>query len=195
MPAATGVKTIADFVTAAKASPGTLNSAGAAGLPEFALMAFLKQRALDVARVPYRDIVQAGTDLGEGRLQFLVSSLAIANPHVASGKARVVAVAGSESSALAPGAPSTLAAGFPELGVETTVGLYGPRGMPQALRERIGAEVVAAASDPQVGARLAPTGQAMKLDGPAGLAKALEAQAKRAAEIAIVLGMARKTGN
>lgn len=193
VPAASEYTTIADFVAAAKANPGKLNAAGAPGLPEFALMAFLKTRALDVARVPYRDIVQAGTDLGEGRLQFLTSSLAIAAPHVASGKVRVVAVAGSESSALVPGVPSTLAAGFPELGVETTAGLYGPRTMPLALRERIGADVVAAATDPVVAERLGPTGQAMKPGGPQELAKALLAQSERAAAIAKVLGMEKKS--
>lgn len=193
VPTATGIKTLAEFVAAAKAAPGKLNAAGAPGLPEFALMAFIKTRGLDVARVPYRDIVQAGTDLGEGRLQLLASSLAIANPHVAAGKVSVIAVAGSESSSLVPGVPSTLAAGYPELGVETTVGLYGPRGMPLVLRERIGADVVAAASDPGVGARLAPTGQAMKIGGPAVLAKALEGQATRAAEIAKILGMEKKS--
>lgn len=194
VPTSTDVKSIADFVAAAKASPGKLNAAGAPGLPEFALMAFIKTRGLDVARVPYRDIVQAGTDLGEGRLQLLSSSLAIAAPHVAGGKARVIAVAGSESSALVPGVPSTLAAGFPELGVETTVGLYGPRGMPLALREKIGADIVAAAKEPAIAARLAPTGQAVKAEGPQELAKALVAQANRAAEIAKVLGMEKKSG-
>lgn len=194
VPTATGIASLADFVARAKAEPGKLNAAGAPGLPEFAMMAFIKQRGLDVARVPYRDIVQAGTDLGEGRLQFLSSSLAIAAPHVAAGKVRIIAVAGSESSSLAPGVPSTLAAGFPELGVETTVGLYGPRGMPLALRERIGADVVAAASDPAVGQRLAPTGQAMRVGGPDALTKALVGQAERAAEIAKVLGMEKKSG-
>jgi tripartite-type tricarboxylate transporter receptor subunit TctC len=194
VPSATNVRTLAEFVAAAKASPGKLNAAGAPGLPEFALMAFIKTRGLDVARVPYRDIVQAGTDLGEGRLHLLSSSLAIAAPHVAAGKVRVIAVAGSESSSLAPGVPSTLAAGYPELGVETTVGLYGPRGMPLALRERIGADVVAAASDPAVGKRLEPTGQAMRVGGPEALAKALVAQAERAADIARVLGMEKKAG-
>jgi tripartite-type tricarboxylate transporter receptor subunit TctC len=194
VPTATGIASLADFVARAKAEPGKLNAAGAPGLPEFALMAFIKQRGLDVARVPYRDIVQAGTDLGEGRLQLLSSSLAIAAPHVAAGKVRIIAVAGSESSSLAPGVPSTLAAGFSELGVETTVGLYGPRGMPLALRERIGADVVAAASDPAVGQRLAPTGQAMRVGGPDALAKALVGQASRAAEIAKVLGMEKKSG-
>jgi len=194
VPTATGVTSLAEFVAAARASPGKLNAAGAPGLPEFALMAFIKTRNLDVARVPYRDIVQAGTDLGEGRLQLLQSSLAIASPHVASGKVRIIAVAGSESSSLVPNVPSTLASGFPELGVETTVGLYGPRGMPLALRERLGADVVAAASDPMVAQRLAPTGQAMKPGGPAALATALVSQATRAAEIAKVLGMEKKSG-
>ena len=194
VPAASSYKTIGDFVEAAKSTPGKLNSAGAPGLPEFALSAFLKTRALDVARVPYRDIVQAGADLGEGRLQLLSSSLAIVSPHIASGKVRVIAVAGSESSSLVPGVPSTLAAGFAELGVETTAGLYGPKGMPVALREKIGADVVTVASEASFAAKIEPTGQAIRAGGPQALAKALEGQAARAAEIAKVLGMEKKSG-
>ena len=70
---ATAFKTIADFVAAARADPDKYNVAGAAGLPEFTLDAFVKAQSLKVTKVPYRDVVQAGRDLGENRIQFLVS--------------------------------------------------------------------------------------------------------------------------
>ena len=57
---ATAFKTLADFVAGARAEPDKYNVAGAAGLPEFTLDAFVKPQNLKVTKVPYRDIVQAG---------------------------------------------------------------------------------------------------------------------------------------
>ena len=148
VPGATDMKTIADFVAKARAEPDKLSAAGAAGVPEFTLEAFIKAHKLGVAKVPYRDVVQAGRDLGENRIQFLVSSYAVVRPLVEAGKVRVVAVGGNQRSKVVPDIPSVRESGFPELVTETTSGFYGPAGMPLELRKRIAAEVVAAASDP-----------------------------------------------
>ena len=61
----------------------SINFAGAAGLPEFAAMAFVKTENLGISKIPYKDVVQAGRDLGENRIQFLVSSLAAVQPLIA----------------------------------------------------------------------------------------------------------------
>lgn len=194
VPAASGVATLKAFVERARAQPGKLNTNGTAGLAQFVLQALIKTEKLDVAQVPYRDALQPSLDLSEGRLDFLISAFAVIRPHVASGKAQILAVTGSERSLLVPGVPSVTEAGFPVLSLETTVGFFGPRGMPLALRQRIGDDIVAAASDPVVKDRLAATGQAMRPGGPADLAKALEDQDARAAAIAKVLDMKKKSG-
>jgi tripartite-type tricarboxylate transporter receptor subunit TctC len=192
VPASTGINTIADFVKAARAAPDKHNVAGAAGLPEFAVMAFVKAENLGVTKVPYRDIIQAGRDLGENRIQLLLSSLAVVQPLIAAGKVRVVAVGGRARTDLVPGAPTVIEAGFPGLNMETTSGFYGPKVMPLDLRQRIGAEVVEAAKDATIAERIARSGQAMVAGGPQELAAALKQQAARAAEIAKVLGMPAK---
>ena len=46
-------------------------------MPDFTLGYFLKVEKLDVTRVPYKDVVQAATDLSAGQIQFLLSSYAI----------------------------------------------------------------------------------------------------------------------
>ncbi len=58
---------LGDFVAMARAHPGTLNAAAAAGNSDFVLAGFLKNMSLQVAKVPYRDIMQAPNDLAEGR--------------------------------------------------------------------------------------------------------------------------------
>jgi tripartite-type tricarboxylate transporter receptor subunit TctC len=192
VPAEANIKTIAEFVTRARAEPQKYNVAGAAGLPEFAVMAFIKSENLGVAKVPYRDIVQAGRDLGESRIHFLLSSYAVVRPLVEAAKVRVIAVGGRERTAVVPGAPTVIEAGYPGLNMETTSGFYGPKGMPLALRQQIAADVVAVASEPTVSERIVASGQIMRPQGPAELANALKDQAATAARIAKILGMERK---
>ena len=192
VPTATEFKTISEFVAGAKATPDKYNAAGAAGLPEFALDAFLKTRELKVTKVPYRDVVQAGRDLGENRIQFLVSSFAVVRPLVEANKVRILAVGGRERSKVVPNAPSVAEAGFPELVTQTTSGFYGPAGMPLELRKRIGAEVVEIARDATISERIASTGQDMVPGGPDELAQTIKQQAAGAAATAKVLGLQRK---
>jgi tripartite-type tricarboxylate transporter receptor subunit TctC len=190
VPAETDFKTVADFVAGARAAPDKYNAAGAAGVPEFALDAFLKSHSLKVAKVPYRDVLQGARDLGENRIQFLVSSFAAVRPLIDANKVRVVALGG--RSHVAPNVPSLAEAGFPELAVQTTSGFYGPAGMALDLRKRIAADIVAAASEPTMSERIAATGQDMVPAGPEELAQTLKQQTEQAATVAKVLGMQRK---
>jgi len=192
VPEATGIKTVAEFVSKARAEPGKYHAAGAAGVPEFVLGAFLKTEKLDVTKVPYRDVVQAGRDLGESRIHFLLSSYAVVRPLVEANKVRLLAAGSRKRAAVAPQVPSVMETGFPGLLTETTSGLYGPKGMPLALRERIGADVIAAASDPAAAQRIVASGQDMNTGGPAELAATLKQQADLVASVAKVLGMKRK---
>jgi tripartite-type tricarboxylate transporter receptor subunit TctC len=187
VPAETAFKTVADFVAGARANPDKYNGAGAAGVPEFAMEAFFRTQNLKVTKVPYRDIIQGARDLGENRIQFLVSSFAAVRPLVEANKVRVIALGG--RSQVAPNVPALAEAGYPELAVQTTSGFYGPAGMPLDLRKRIAADIIAAASEPQMSARIAATGQDMVPAGPEELAQTLKTQAEQAARVASVLGL------
>jgi tripartite-type tricarboxylate transporter receptor subunit TctC len=193
VPSATPFKAIRDFVAAARATPDKYNVAGAAGVPEFTLDAFVKLQGLKVTKIPYRDVVQAGRDLAENRIQFLVSSYAVVRPLVQANKVRVVALGSRQRSAVLPDVPSVIESGFPELVVETTSGFYGPRGMTLDLRKQIAADIIAAAKDPTISQRIAATGQDMVPAGPEELAETLKEQAAKAAAVAKALGMERKS--
>lgn len=190
VPAASSYKTLREFVAGAKKEPDKHNFAGAPGLPEFAAMAFVKSENLGITKIPYKDVVQAGRDLGENRIQFLLSSLAVVQPLIEAGKVRVVGVG--VRTPLVPGAPTVTEAGYPVMQIETTSGFYGPRGMPLELRQRIGADVVGVVNDPAISQRIASSGQAIRTGGPAEMAQTLKRQAERAAEIAKILGMTAK---
>jgi tripartite-type tricarboxylate transporter receptor subunit TctC len=188
VPASLKIGALAEFAKYARAEAGKLNAAVVSGITEFTFDYFLKTAGLSIAKVPYRDIVQAATDLSEGRLQVMMSSYAILQPHVQAGRVRVLAVNGHERTTILPGIPTANESGFPALEVEGLVGLFGPRGISNELRQRIGADVVAVAADPAIAERLAGTAQVPNPGGPAEFAAAIDQQRAQIATIARALG-------
>jgi tripartite-type tricarboxylate transporter receptor subunit TctC len=188
VPTSLKIGTLAEFANIARAEPGKLNAAVVSGITEFTFDYFVKTAGLAIAKVPYRDIVQAANDLSEGRLQVMMSSYAILQPHVQGGRVTVLAVNGHERTSLLPGIPTANESGFPALEVEGLVGLLGPRGISNELRQRIGADVVAVAGDPAIAERLAGTAQVPNPGGPAAFAEAIDRQRAQIAKIAQALG-------
>jgi tripartite-type tricarboxylate transporter receptor subunit TctC len=182
------VRTLGELVALARQEPGKLNAAAANGNAEFLLFGFLKTAGLDVPKVPYRDITQAPNDLAEGRIQVLMSSLAIVRPHLSAGRLRVLAVTSRARAPIAPEVPTVGEAGFPALQLESLIGVFGPRGMPPELRERIAADFRAVvAADATIAERIAATGQVVQVEGPAELAAGIAEQRAKLATIAKAL--------
>jgi tripartite-type tricarboxylate transporter receptor subunit TctC len=192
VPASMNIGTLAEFVTRARAEPGPFNVAVVPGITEFTFDYFVKTAGLSVQKVPYRDIVQAATDVGEGRLQFYMASYAILQPQAQAGRIKTLVVNGRQRAPILPEVPTAIEAGFPALEVEGLVGVFGPRGMGSELREKIGADIKAVAADPEIAARLAGTAQVPNPGGPAEFAASVEEQRAKIATIAQALGIKPK---
>src|SRR5262249_42696383 len=189
VPAAMKLGSLADLVALARAQPGKLNAALVPGITEFVWDGFVNEAKLDFAKVPYRDIVQAGTDLGEGRIQAMMTGLAVIQAQVQAGRVKLLAVTNRKRAVSHPDVPTAVEAGFPALEVEGLVGLFGPRIMSAELRERIAADVAAVGTDPTVIARLTATAQVVNPGGPAEFAAAIDEQRAKMAVIAQRLGI------
>jgi tripartite-type tricarboxylate transporter receptor subunit TctC len=188
--ASLNVNSLREFVDLARKEPGKFNAAAANGNSDFLLSGFLKSNGLDIAKVPYRDITQAPNDLAEGRIQFLSSSLAIVQPLAGAGKVKVLAVTSRKRAPSLPDVPTVVEAGFPAQEMESIGGIFGPRGMPLALREKIATDVRAAAeSDPTIATKLQATGQIVDLNGPVQFAAGIKELNDKLAEIAKLVGM------
>jgi tripartite-type tricarboxylate transporter receptor subunit TctC len=168
--------TIAELGDRALAEPGKLNWAAASGLPRFVLERHFRERRLDLAYVGYAQTNAAVTDLGEGRIQAMIASLSTLWPVIEAGKARALAIAATDRAALLPSAPSAVEAGFPDLAVPAVGCVYGWRGMPSALRDRIAVDIDLAAQDPALVAQLEKIGQIVRRSTPADLARLLADQ-------------------
>jgi tripartite-type tricarboxylate transporter receptor subunit TctC len=190
VPESLNVKSLGEFIALARAKPDTLNVAAAAGNSDLILSAFIKTQGLPVARVPYRDIQQAPNDLAEARIHLLMSSYATMRPLVQAGKLRVLAVTSRKRVGIAADIPTVAEAGYHYLGLDSLIGMYGPRGMSNALRESIAADVRAVVdADPTIASRLAATGQVVDIRGPAEFAAGIKEIRDQLASIAQALGI------
>jgi tripartite-type tricarboxylate transporter receptor subunit TctC len=192
VPASASFASLPDFVARARAEPGKFNAALVPGITEFVFDGFAKATDLKIAKVPYRDIVQAATDLGENRIQFMMAALAILRPQVQAGRIKLIAINGRDRTTLFPDVPTAVEAGVPSLLLEGLVGLFGPKGMDLKLRERIGADVLAVIADPEISAKLIGSAQVVNPGGPAELATAVREQTEQIAAIAKMLGVQPK---
>jgi tripartite-type tricarboxylate transporter receptor subunit TctC len=189
VPASSDIKTVKDLVETARANPGKLNWATITGMFDFVFAGFQKKMGIEIAKVPYRDTVQAVNDLAEGRIQVMMSAIAIVRPRVQSGAIRMIAVTASERASIYPDVPTTTEAGYPDIRIDGLTGMFGPREMPSELRERIAADVKAAAADPTITSRLLSTGQVVNPGGPAEFGAAIDAQRAQVAATGQLLGI------
>jgi tripartite-type tricarboxylate transporter receptor subunit TctC len=189
-PAAMNVGSFRSFVDLVRANPGKFNAAAASGLADFLMMGFLKSDGLQMAKVPYRDIMQGPNDLAENRIQLLASSLAIVMPLKQAGRINVMTVIGSQRAPTAPDVPTVREAGYPALEIDSLGGPLGPRGMPLAVREQIAADIRAVvAADPAMARPLHATGQVFDVRTPTEFAAGIKQTRDKLAEIAKVLGL------
>lgn len=186
---ALGVGSVGELIERIRARPGQLNYSTGTGMSDIIYDGYFKSAGLAITRVPYRDIVSPMTDLAEGRIQAYMAGLAVVQPHVQAGRAKLIAVTNSRRAAALPGIPTVAEAGYPALTFDGLVGLFGQRDMTPAARERIGADIRAVFGDPAIAARLAATGTVVTPGDGAEFAAALAEQHAKLAEIAKTLGI------
>jgi tripartite-type tricarboxylate transporter receptor subunit TctC len=188
VPTALNVDSLAKLVALAKEKPGQLNWAGLTGALDFLLAGWLQEQNLNIAKIAYKNPVDAANDLAENRVQLYESAFAIVRPQLQTGKIKVLAVTNTVRAPNLPDLPTVKEAGFPGLTVDGLVGIFGPTGISQAVRDKITADVKAAADD-TIKDRLMTTGQMLNVGSGEEFAKSLEEQRKQVADFAKKLGV------
>ena len=177
--------TVADLIAAARTQPGKLNYATGTGMTDVQFEAYFKSEGLALTRVSYRDVVTPMADLGEGRIQAYAGGLPILQPHVQAGRAKLVAVTNSRRSASHPDVPTVGEAGFPGLTFDGLVGIFGPRDLGAAARERIATAIRTVLAEPAIASRLIGMGAGVIPGDGAEFAASIDEQR---AKLAAVLG-------
>jgi tripartite-type tricarboxylate transporter receptor subunit TctC len=155
----TGISSVQEFVKLAKSKPGGINFAiSGLGSPARLLMEQLRlQAGLNFNVVPYKGVAQALNDLVGGQVDALFATVPSVASFHQSGQIRVLAVTSDGPSDLMPGAPA-MNTFYPGLTGEAWMGLLAPAKTPDAIVQRLNAEVVKALAQPDLKARLKDLG-------------------------------------
>ena len=132
-----------DFIAYVRANPGKLNYGSGNSTSIVATAQLLQRDKLDVVHVPYKGDGPLMVDLLGGRVHFAIATPGTAAPQVKEGKLRVLATLLPSRSALLPEAPTMKEAGVQELSVTPWGGVFGPKGMPRDITDRLSRELVA----------------------------------------------------
>jgi tripartite-type tricarboxylate transporter receptor subunit TctC len=185
------VASVADFVALIRAQPGKINYATGTGMTDLIYEGYFRSAGLAVTRVSYRDTVTPMTDVSEGRIQAYVAGLANMQAQAQAGRAKLIAVTNTRRAPTWPNLPTVTEAGFPALTFDGLIGIFCPRDMAAASRNRIADDVRATLADPAVVERLTSMGALVSPGDGAEFAASIEEQRAKLAEIAKVLGIKR----
>jgi tripartite-type tricarboxylate transporter receptor subunit TctC len=174
---------IREFTNAVRAAAGTFNSGLVPGITELTFAGYLHHEKLQIAQVPYRDINLAPVDLGEGRIQVVMTALAIVQPQWRAGRIKLIAVTNKHRAKAAPEVPTAREQGYPSLELEGMAGLFGIKSMSEQIKEKIAADVREVAADGSIGDRLEATGQIINIGGPKEFASSIAEQSTNVAAV------------
>ena len=144
-------KTVKDLIALAKAKPGELTfaSPGAGSAPHLSAEMFQRAAGISMIHVPYKGIPPAVTDVLGGRVTMLFTTTISAAPHIKAGKLRAVAITSAKRQASMPDVP-TVGETIPGYRAEAFQGMVAPAGVPQAIVNKVSADVVRIVRLPEV---------------------------------------------
>jgi tripartite-type tricarboxylate transporter receptor subunit TctC len=170
-------RTLADFVELARAKPGEFNfgNPGSGSSIDLTAQKLFQAANIKLANIGYKGQPPALIDLMTDRMHFEVISLALALPHIKTGKVKPLAVFTETRIADIPDVPTIAEAGYPGASYVSWYGIYVPSATPEAIVEKIHQGINAALQNPDVQRRLSVAdipGKPMPLNDLAGLMKA-----------------------
>jgi tripartite-type tricarboxylate transporter receptor subunit TctC len=130
--AALPITSMPELIAHARKHPGKLTYASSSTMAQVAIEALKISAGLDMLRVPYAGSAPAILDLAAGRIDIGLMDVAVVAPHVHSGRAKLLACAGTARARTYPEVPTAAEQGFPEFVWEPWSALFAPTGTPAA---------------------------------------------------------------
>ena len=148
--AALPYNTVQELVAAAKKEPGKFNVGygGVNNTQHLTGELFKFTTDVNMVGVNYKGSAAAVTDLLGGQISILVDSMAVALPHIKSGKLKPLAITTLQRVPQLPDLPTVAESGYPGFEGVGWQGLVVPKGTPPAVVQKISADVAKILADP-----------------------------------------------
>ena len=179
-------QTLADFLAAARKSPGTINigSSGLGTIPHLAIELLQRRTGIKLTHVPYRGGGPALQDLMAGQIDATFAPLSTVASYVQSGRLRALAVATAKREAILPDVPTFGEAGVADFEVSTWYGLFAPKATPEARLDTLQAAIQAALATDDVKRIWAEQGARVDLESRAAFTDFVRHEVERWTAIA-----------
>jgi tripartite-type tricarboxylate transporter receptor subunit TctC len=174
VPADSPWKNVGDLVTAAKAKPLTYGSSGVASHMHIGGAMLTGEAGVKATHVPFKETPQVFTSVANGELSFSFGTASTSGPMIRANKVKYLAIGAKQRHPSFPDVPTIAEAGGPaNVEVKAWIALFAPKGVPQAVVDKVNADVTKVLNEKEIRDRMISVGFVPWTGSPASLAKTL----------------------
>jgi tripartite-type tricarboxylate transporter receptor subunit TctC len=182
---ASGIRSVADLVAAARKNPDAISygSAGVGGTTHLPPALFAHRAGIKMLHVPYKGAAPAVMDTIAGRVTLSAPgySGALDEP-IRSGQLFPIAVTSARRLPFLPDVPTLAEQGYPDMVFPIWYALFGPKGTPAEVVQKLSVELQAMAQEPEYAKKLYVQGNIANYVPPEQLGKTLAEDLRRLGE-------------
>lgn len=184
-------KSVREFIVIAKAHPGELNyfSSGTGTGTHLAAVILDQLAGVKTTHVPYKGGAQGLGDLLSGQVQYAMSTIGLVEPHVQTGRLRLLGVGSVKRYTRLPAIPTIAESGVNGYEAEQWYGVAGPAGVPPAIVNKLAAEIRTIVANPDVRERFYSQGIEPVYASPEEFAGYIKASVAKYAKVIKTLGL------
>jgi tripartite-type tricarboxylate transporter receptor subunit TctC len=151
------MKSVKEFVAAAKEKPGQINyaSLGSGSTSHLTMEMFRAAAGVRLNHIPFKGSAEAHAQVIGGQIPVMFDAIPATLPHVKSGKLRGLGIATLKRSPFLPELPTIAESGYPGFEAVGWIGIAAPARTPAPVLDKLNAEMVRILNQPDVKERLA----------------------------------------